>query len=113
MAAASLLRQRAVFAVAAFSTAASAARADAPRPVRLATSAARPFRPTTVLVHGLDSSKQTWETCLATLACEGYPVLAVDLRGHGESASLSRPIAQLDAAPCLAVAVAGAVLGVC
>ena len=86
MAAASLLRQRAVFAVAAFSTAASAARADAPRPVRLATSAARPFRPTTVLVHGLDSSKQTWETCLATLACEGYPVLAVDLRGHGESA---------------------------
>ena len=73
----------AAFAVAAFSTAASAARADAPRPVRLATRP-RPFRPTTALVHGLDSSKQTER--LATLACEGYPVLAVDLRGHGESA---------------------------
>ena len=78
--------QRAVFAVAAFSTAASASRADAPRPIRLATTVARPFRPTTVLVHGLDSSKQTWESCLAMLASDGYPVLAVDLRGHGESA---------------------------
>ena len=44
-----------------------------------------PGLPTTVLVHGLDSSKQTWEGVLSELATLGLPAVAVDLRGHGES----------------------------
>ena len=85
-----ILDRRSLLAIAAFTTSASslsfnAAAAggggDGASAVRLATSVARPFRPTTVLVHGLDSSKQTWETCLAELQRDGYPALAVDLRG--------------------------------
>jgi pimeloyl-ACP methyl ester carboxylesterase len=38
-----------------------------------------------VLVHGLDSSKETWSGVLADLAACGYPAIALDLRGHGES----------------------------
>ena len=38
-----------------------------------------------VLVHGLDSSKETWCGVLAELAKRGYPALALDQRGHGES----------------------------
>eukprot|EP01050_Picozoa_sp_SAG11_P007994 SAG11_NODE_684_length_7743_cov_53.800628_6_plen_303_part_00 len=48
-------------------------------------------RPTTVLVHGLDSSRDTWAGVLAELAKNGYPALALDLRGHGES-SLGDPV---------------------
>jgi pimeloyl-ACP methyl ester carboxylesterase len=40
---------------------------------------------TTVLIHGLDSAKDTWSQVLADLARDRYPALAVDLRGHGES----------------------------
>jgi pimeloyl-ACP methyl ester carboxylesterase len=59
--------------------------AGTPRPVRLATSARAPHLPTTVLVHGLDSSKETFSGVLAELAAAGYPAVALDLRGHGES----------------------------
>ena len=53
--------------------------------IHLASSVTQPHRPTTVLIHGLDSSKQTWGTVLAHLHAEGYPAIAFDLRGHGES----------------------------
>ena len=39
----------------------------------------------TVLVHGLDSSKQTWHAVLPKLHEAGLPALALDQRGHGES----------------------------
>ena len=54
-------------------------------PVQLASTICQPNLPTTVLVHGLDSSKETWKGVLSELARRGYPALAVDLRGHGES----------------------------
>lgn len=41
--------------------------------------------PTTVLVHGLDSSKQTWTGVLSKLHEASVPALALDQRGHGES----------------------------
>jgi pimeloyl-ACP methyl ester carboxylesterase len=53
--------------------------------VALASSFSAPFLPTTVLIHGLDSSRETWCGTLATLASRGYPAVALDLRGHGES----------------------------
>ena len=56
------------------------------RPIHLASTLSQPHRPTTVLVHGLDSSKETWSGTLAELAVRGYPALALDLRGQGESA---------------------------
>ena len=42
-------------------------------------------RPTCVLVHGLDSSKETWSGVMADLIASGYPCIAIDLRGFGES----------------------------
>lgn len=51
----------------------------------LASSVVQPFVPTTVFVHGLDSSKQTWTTVQAEMTRRGLPTLALDLRGHGES----------------------------
>ncbi len=51
----------------------------------LASSVCGPQRPTTVLVHGLDSCRETWAGVLADLTRAGYPAIAVDLRGHGES----------------------------
>ena len=53
--------------------------------VPLATTACAPCRPTCVLVHGLDSSKETFSATLAELTAAGYPAVAIDLRGHGES----------------------------
>ena len=53
--------------------------------VTLASSIKTPHFPTTVLLHGLDSSKETWSGVLADLAAQGYPAMALDLRGHGES----------------------------
>ena len=41
--------------------------------------------PTTVLVHGLDSSKQTWTGVLSKLHEASVPAVALDQRGHGES----------------------------
>jgi pimeloyl-ACP methyl ester carboxylesterase len=65
----------------------ASAAALSPRPatVPLASTVCQPNLPTTVLVHGLDSSKETWSTVLGTLVSRGYPALALDLRGHGES----------------------------
>ena len=74
-----------VAAVAGGSAAAHSARKVAPPPVKLASTAMAPHRPTTVLIHGLDSSKETWSGVLADLATAGYPAVALDLRGHGES----------------------------
>ena len=37
--------------------------------------------PTTVLVHGLDSAKDTWTAVLSDLIGADYPALALDLRG--------------------------------
>ena len=51
----------------------------------LASTVRQPHLPTTVLVHGLDSSKETWSGVISDLTARGYPVLALDLRGHGES----------------------------
>ena len=66
---------------------ASALRVARTRPatVPLASSVCNPLLPTTVLVHGLDSSKETWSGVLAELTSRGYPAMALDLRGHGES----------------------------
>ena len=63
----------------------AAAQSATPSPVALASTVRAPSRPTTVLVHGLDSSKETWSGVLADLTKAGYPALALDLRGHGES----------------------------
>ena len=53
--------------------------------VPLASSVRGRNTPTTVLVHGLDSSKQTWHAVLPKLHEAGLPALALDQRGHGES----------------------------
>lgn len=53
--------------------------------VQLASSVRSPNLPTAVLVHGLDSSKETWSAVVAELQAAGYPAIALDLRGHGES----------------------------
>ena len=41
----------------------------------------RPF----LLVHGLSSNCRTWEGVAERLSGAGHPVVAVDLRGHGQS----------------------------
>ena len=53
--------------------------------VPLASTIATDNLPTCVLVHGLDSSKETWNGVISDLARQGYPAIALDLRGHGES----------------------------
>ncbi|KAK7233825.1 protein methylesterase [Aureococcus anophagefferens] len=75
-----LLASRCV-AVAAFATS-SHALSDARIPLASSINAKKP---TSVLVHGLDSSKETWTSTLAALQSKSYPCLALDLRGHGES----------------------------
>lgn len=54
--------------------------------VALASSARVASRPTLVLVHGLDSSRETWTGTLGAILARGYPAISLDLRGHGESA---------------------------
>ena len=55
-------------------------------PVRLASTVTVPTGvPTTVFVHGLDSSKDTWAPVILDLVKAGYPCLALDQRGHGHS----------------------------
>lgn len=44
-----------------------------------------------LLVHGLASNARVWDEVAAPLAAAGHPVLAVDLRGHGTSASVPDP----------------------
>lgn len=56
--------------------------------VRLATRSwgnGDPGRPLALLVHGVTSSSRTWWRVGPALAERGFRVLAVDLRGHGES----------------------------
>lgn len=60
------------------------ARTPPPR-VRMASSVSTPLTPTTVLVHGLDSSKDTWVPIIQDLCKAGYPCVALDQRGHGET----------------------------
>ena len=43
-----------------------------------------PKRPT-LLVHGLASNATLWSGVADSLALDGHPVAAVDLRGHGRS----------------------------
>jgi len=53
-----------------------------------------PGAPTNVpvlLVHGLASNARVWDGVAAALAAGGRQVLAVDLRGHGTSASVPDP----------------------
>mgnify|MGYP002632290466 CR=1 FL=1 len=78
-------RVAALFGAAAVGGAAGLVTNKTPSPVVLASNVLSPHRPTTVLVHGLDSSKETWNGVLAQLATAGYPAIALDLRGHGES----------------------------
>ena len=56
------------------------------RSVQLASTISSPLLPTTIFIHGLDSSKETWAGTLSRLNKIGYPAIALDLRGHGESA---------------------------
>ena len=43
--------------------------------------------PAVILVHMLGRSRRDWEGFASTLAASGVGALAIDLRGHGESAS--------------------------
>jgi pimeloyl-ACP methyl ester carboxylesterase len=43
--------------------------------------------PAIILVHMLGRSRKDWESAGARLAEEGFTTLAIDLRGHGESAA--------------------------
>ncbi len=56
-----------------------------PPRVRMASTVSTPLTPTTVLVHGLDSSKDTWVPIIQDLCKAGYPAIALDQRGHGET----------------------------
>ena len=51
--------------------------------VKLTSSVNRNVLPTVVLIHGLDSAKDTWTAAQAELQQAGVPTLALDLRGHG------------------------------
>lgn len=42
-------------------------------------------RPSVVLLHMLDHARGDWDESARGLSGEGYAVLAIDLRGHGES----------------------------
>jgi pimeloyl-ACP methyl ester carboxylesterase len=54
--------------------------------VRMASTVCVPTEvPTAVFVHGLDSSKDTWIPVVMDLVKAGYPCVALDQRGHGES----------------------------
>lgn len=41
--------------------------------------------PTVLLLHGLEASRNDWAALIQPLSTAGYNVLAVDLRGHGET----------------------------
>lgn len=55
------------------------------RNINLASTISSPNHPTTIFIHGLDSSKETWSGVLNFMTASGYPAIAIDLRGHGES----------------------------
>ncbi len=48
--------------------------------------AAQP-RPMAILLHGSQSDRTTWDSLAGPLADAGFAVLAIDLRGHGQSAT--------------------------
>src|SRR5262249_52207426 len=48
-------------------------------------SAPRRPSPGALLLHMLGSNKESWQPFAAQLQAAGYSVLAIDLRGHGES----------------------------
>jgi pimeloyl-ACP methyl ester carboxylesterase len=48
-------------------------------------SVGEPGKPTIVLLHGTGQRKEDWKRLAFPLARAGYGVLAVDMRGHGES----------------------------
>jgi pimeloyl-ACP methyl ester carboxylesterase len=52
-----------------------------------------------LLVHGLSSNARLWDGVAVRLAAAGHPSYAVDLRSHGESATLAEPtnVAESDA----------------
>jgi dienelactone hydrolase len=54
--------------------------------------------PAVLLVPMLTRSRRDWEQVAARLASEGIAALAIDLRGHGESAAASNPKAATVAA---------------
>jgi pimeloyl-ACP methyl ester carboxylesterase len=43
--------------------------------------------PALVLVHGITESRRSWDPVVAPLLSAGYRVVAVDLRGHGDSSA--------------------------
>ena len=63
--------------------------ASTSHPRSSASAAAAPPRPTLVLIHGLDSTRFTWAPFLAASKArqqQEWDILALDQRGHGESA---------------------------
>ena len=52
--------------------------------LKLASTVQAPGRPTVVLVHGLDSTRFTWNAFIERQQ-QKYNIVALDLRGHGES----------------------------
>lgn len=47
--------------------------------------------PAVILIHMLNKSRRDWEQVGSRLASEGFGALAIDLRGHGESAGAVDP----------------------
>ena len=42
-----------------------------------------------VLVHGITESRRAWDPLIAPLIAQGYRVVAIDLRGHGDSSRVA------------------------
>ncbi|WP_077148008.1 alpha/beta hydrolase [Sphingopyxis sp. KK2] len=53
--------------------------------------------PAVLLLHGNDSSRASQFELAAWLAARGYAVLAIDFRGHGESAAVARSFGYFEA----------------
>ena len=45
--------------------------------------------PVVALVHGITESRRTWDPLVAPLIAAGYRVIAIDLRGHGDSSRVA------------------------
>ena len=58
-----------------------------------------PARPTVVLLHGLASQRRFWNLVAPGVVAAGFRVVALDQRGHGDSA---RPDGPYDVATCAA-----------
>ena len=63
----------------------SLSRCEGQSKIKIASTISTPNHPTTIFIHGLDSSKETWSGVINDLTSSGYPAIAIDLRGHGES----------------------------